>query len=221
MSSAKMGLIGTKLGMTQVFDDAGNSVGVTILEVKPNRVLQVKTSKTSDGYSALQLGYGARRVKRISKAVQGHLAKSESVKEGVSVRFIREFRVSEDLAAKYQAGQDINVTEIFAAKERVDIAGVTKGRGFTGVMKRHNFSGFKRSHGVHEYARHGGSIGTRLTPGMTLAGMPMGGQYGTENVTIQNLQILRIDAERNLVFLKGGVPGPNGAMVKIKKPAKG
>jgi large subunit ribosomal protein L3 len=219
MSSAKMGLLGTKLGMTQIFDDAGNTIGVTILEVKPNRVIQVKTSKTKDGYPSVQLGYGLKKASRISKAVQGHLAKTGA--NAPLVRYIKEFRVSDEIANKYQVGQEIKPSEIFAVKERIDIAGVTKGRGFTGVMKRHNFSGFKRTHGAHEYKRHGGSIGTRLTPGMTLKGMPMGGQYGTENVTIQNLQIVRIDADRNLVFLKGGVPGPNGALVKIKKAAKG
>ena len=217
MSSKKPGLIGRKLGMTQVFDDAGNSVGVTLVEVAPNRVLQVKTAKSKDGYAALQLGYGSQKESRITKPIRGHLAKC-----GASfVRYIRELRVDDAFASKYQAGQEIKVTDLFSAKERIDVTGLSKGRGFTGVMKRHNFSGFKRTHGAHEYKRHGGSIGCRLTPGMTLAGMPMPGHHGNADVTVQNIQILRIDAERNLVFLKGGVPGPNGTIFKLRKAAKG
>lgn len=217
MSSKKVGLIGRKLGMTQVFDDAGNTVGATIVEVAPNRVLQVKTEKSKDGYAALQLGYGTQKEARITKPMRGHMAKSGAT----FVRYVREFRVDNATASKYQAGQELTIGDFFSAKERIDVTGQTKGRGFAGVMKRHNFSGFKRTHGAHEYKRHGGSIGCRLTPGMTLAGMPMGGHYGNEQVTIQNIQIIRIDAERNLVFLKGGVPGPNGSVFQLKKAAKG
>ncbi len=217
MSSKKMGLMGRKLGMTQVFDESGNAIGVTLVEVLPNRVLQVKSEKGVDGYAALQIGYGTQKESRLTKAVAGHQKKSGEA----NVRTISELRVDEATASKYQAGQLISLTDIFAAKERVDVIGDTKGRGHTGVMKRHNFSGFKRTHGAHEYKRHGGSIGCRLTPGMTLAGMPMTGHYGDEQVTIQNLLVLKVEAERNLLYLKGGIPGPNGAVLKIKKPAKG
>jgi large subunit ribosomal protein L3 len=217
MSSAKPGLIGRKLGMTQIFDDAGNTIGVTLVEVAPNRVLQVKSSKGKDGYAALQLGYGSQKESRITKPMRGHMAKS-----GTSfVRYVREMRVDEAVASKYQAGQFIEASEIFAVKDRIDVSGVSKGRGFGGVMKRHNFSGFKRTHGAHEYKRHGGSVGCRLTPGMTLGGMPMPGHYGNADVTVQNVQIVRMDKERNLLFLKGGVPGPNGAIFKLRKAAKG
>lgn len=217
MSSKKPGLIGRKLGMTQIFDDAGNAVGVTVVEVAPNRVLQVKSTKGKDGYAALQLGYGSQKESRITKPMRGHMAKS-----GTSfVRHVRELRVDESVASKYQVGQEIKLGDLFSAKERIDVSGLSKGRGFAGVMKRHNFSGFKRTHGAHEYKRHGGSIGCRLTPGMTLAGMPMPGQYGNADVTVQNIQILKIDLDRNLVYLKGGVPGAPGAVFKLRKAAKG
>lgn len=217
MANTRMGLLGKKLGMTQIFDAAGNAVGATLIELLPNRVLQVKTSKSKDGYAALQLGYGTRRAALISKPVKGHLAKTGEA----DVRTIAEIRVTDEVAAKYQAGQTISAGEVFAEKQHVDVTGLIKGRGFTGVMKRHNFSGFKRSHGAHEYKRHGGSIGTRLTPGMTLSGMPMPGHYGDAQVTIQNLTVLKIDSERNLVYLLGGVPGANGTVLKIRKAVKG
>lgn len=216
MANTRMGLLGKKLGMTQIFDTNGNAVGATLVELLPNRVLQVKTTKTKEGYAALQLGYGQRRESLISKPVKGHLAKSGSA----DVRHIAEVRVTDEVAGKYQAGQFISAAEIFSAKDKIDVTGDIKGRGFTGVMKRHNFSGFKRTHGAHEYKRHGGSIGTRLTPGMTLSGMPMPGQYGNAQVTVQNIVVLKIDAERNLVYLLGGIPGANNGILKLRKGVK-
>lgn len=216
MANSNAGMLGRKLGMTQIFDEQNNALGVTLIEITPNRILQVKTTKSKDGYSALQVGYGTRREKTISKPMRGHFAKSGLA----NVRFVREIRVTDDVAQKYQAGGQLSIDGLFAAGERIDVSGLTKGRGTTGVMKRHNFSGFKRSHGVHEYARHGGSIGTRLTPGMTLAGMPMVGRYGNENVTIQNVKIIKIDTERNVLYVKGGVPGPNGGILRLRKAVK-
>lgn len=215
MANSQFGILGRKIGMTQVFDAAGNASGVTVLDLGPNTVLQVKTTDSKDGYAALQLGYGSQKAQRLSKAELGHYKKS-----GENVpRFVKEVRVTDAVAKEHSVGQQIGAS-VFADNERVDVSGVSKGRGFQGVMKRHNFAGFKRSHGVHEYYRHGGSIGTRLTPGMTLAGVKMPGHMGDAAVTVQNIQIAKVDAERNLVYLKGGVPGADGAMVLIRKTVK-
>lgn len=218
MSNQTMGLIGRKLGMTQIFDDAGNVSGVTVIEVGPNTILQVKTSDTKDGYAALQLAFAAKKPTRATKAELGH-AKAAGVEGAFKV--VREVRVSADAIGSHAKGGTIAVGDVFAANAKVDVSGLSKGRGFAGVMKRHNFSGFKRSHGVHEYYRHGGSIGTRLTPGMTLKGVKMPGHMGAAKVTVQNLRVVRVDAERNLLFVRGGVPGPDGAFVMVRQAVKG
>ncbi|MFN7144284.1 MAG: 50S ribosomal protein L3 [Myxococcota bacterium] len=217
MANEQIGLLGRKLGMTQIFDDAGNALGVTVLEVQPNTIVQVKTSETKDGYAALQLGYGARKESRVSKAVVGHVGKVGAR----PFRVIREIRVPDAVAKTHTAGTQILVGSVFTAKQRVDVVGTSKGRGFAGVMKRHNFAGFKRSHGVHEYYRHGGSIGTRLTPGMTLKGVKMPGHMGAARTTVQNLQVVRVDADKNLLFVKGGVPGPDGGYIVVRTAVKG
>lgn len=217
MANQQIGLLGRKIGMTQIFDDSGTVSGVTVVEIQPNTVVQVKTTAAKDGYGALQLGYGARKEALSTKANIGHAAKANAR----PFRVIREIRVPSEVASTYTLGQQIALTEIFAVKQRVDAVGNSKGRGFAGVMKRHNFKGFKASHGVHEYFRHGGSIGTRLTPGRTLKGVKMPGRMGGCRTTIQNLAVVRVDVERNLLFVKGGVPGPDGAYVVIRKAAKG
>jgi large subunit ribosomal protein L3 len=217
MANMQVGLLGRKLGMTQIFDTAGNALGVTVIEIQPNTVVQVKTAAGKDGYSAIQLGYGARKESRVSKALKGHVAKAGAR----PFRVIREVRLPDAVAQTHTVGQQLTVGSVFNDKERVDVVGTSKGRGFAGVMKRHNFAGFKRSHGVHEYYRHGGSIGTRLTPGMTLKGVKMPGHMGAARTTIQNLQVIRVDAERNLLFVKGGVPGPDGGNVIVRKAVKG
>jgi large subunit ribosomal protein L3 len=217
MANQSLGLLGTKLGMTQLFDAEGNVTPVTVIQVGPNRVLQVKTSDTKDGYNAIQLGFGTQKAHRLGKAILGHFAKSGEV---IS-RHVAEFRLPAAEAATYTAGQEIGAADVFTEGGWVDATGTSKGRGFTGVMKRWNFAGFERSHGVHEYFRHGGSIGTRLTPGMTLKGKRMGGHYGSERVTIQNIRVVKIDAERNLVFIHGAVPGPKGGLVRLRKAVKG
>ena len=214
MANERMGLVGRKLGMTQIFDEAGNVAGVTVIEVKANTVVQVKSTSGKDGYGAIQLGYGTRKESRVTKAELGHAKKA-----GVGpFKVVREVRISDPSA--FSAGQELNLTGVFAAKEKVDVIGTSKGRGFAGVMKRHNFRGFKRTHGVHEYYRHGGSIGTRLTPGRTLKGVKMPGHMGNARVTVQNLRVVRVDAERNLLFVKGGVPGADGGYVVIRKAVK-
>ncbi|MFZ5475202.1 MAG: 50S ribosomal protein L3 [Myxococcota bacterium] len=218
MANTQMGLIGRKLGMTQIFDEAGNVAGVTVIEVAPNTVLQVKTSETKDGYAALQLAIVARKAQRATKAELGHF-KAAGV-EG-ALKFVREVRVGPDVAKTHQKGAQIAVGTVFAGGEKVDVTATSKGRGFAGVMKRHNFAGFKRSHGVHEYYRHGGSIGTRLTPGMTLKGVKMPGHMGSAKVTVQNLKVVKLDADRGLLYVRGGVPGAPGALVTVRKAVKG
>ncbi len=217
MANEQIGLLGRKLGMTQIFDEAGIVSAVTVLEVQPNTVIQVKTAASKDGYSAIQLGYGSRKESRVTKAEIGHAAKAGAR----PFRVVREIRLADSVAATHTAGSQLTVDTVFAVKQKVDVTGNSKGRGFAGVFKRHNFSGFKRSHGVHEYYRHGGSIGTRLTPGMTFKGVKMPGRMGGCQTTVQNLVVVRIDAERNLLYVRGGVPGPDGSYMVVRAAVKG
>jgi large subunit ribosomal protein L3 len=217
VANQTMGLIGRKLGMTQLFEEDGTVVPVTVIETGPCTVTQVKTTATRDRYDAVQLAFGEKKTQRATKPELGHFKKAGI--EGAR-QHVREFRVDAQTAASYTVGAQITAGDLFKAGEKIDVCGTSKGRGFAGVMKRHNFAGFERSHGAHEYFRHGGSIGTRLTPGMTLAGMPMGGHMGAERVTVQNLVVARVDAERNLVYVHGGVPGPTGSVVTVRKAVK-
>ena len=178
MANLQMGLVARKLGMTQIFNDDGEVLPVTVLEVTPNTILQVKTPTGKDGYSAVQIGYGVRRDSRNNKALTGHASKANVE----SPKVVREVRLAPAEAGTFQLGQKVGVTDLFAAGGFVDVTGTSKGKGFAGVMKRHNFKGFINSHGNHEYFRHGGSIGTRLTPGMTLKGVRMPGQMGNQRV---------------------------------------
>ncbi len=216
MANENMGLLGRKLGMTQIFDDAGTVIPVTVVEVGPCRVLQVKSSTTADGYNALQLGLGLQKEKRLSKAQKGHL----SAAGASGVRHIKEIRVSEDEAAKFERGQTLTVAEVFKEGDAVDVSGLSKGCGFAGVVKKFGFAGFIRSHGTHEFFRHGGSIGCRLTPGHVMKGKKMPGQMGAKRVTVQNIKIARVDAERNLLFIRGGLPGKGGNIVTIRFSVK-
>ena len=216
MSNTTIGLVGRKVGMTQLFKKDGESVAVTVLEAGPCTVIQVKTDDTSDGYNAIQIGFGAKKESRLTKAEKGHLAKA-----GVApVAVVKEFRLEKSEIAKYEPGQVLNVAEVFSEGTRVDVGGISKGRGFAGVMKRYNYKGSIRSHGVHEVFRHGGSIGTRLTPGHVIKGKKMPGHMGAEKVTVQNLTVVSIDTERNLIMVRGGVPGPNGGLVSIRHAVK-
>ena len=216
MANLQMGLVARKLGMTQIFNDDGEVVPVTVLEVTPNTVLQVKTPTGKDGYSAVQIGYGVRRDSRNNKALTGHAGKANVE----SPKVVREIRLAPAEAGGFQLGQKVGVADLFAAGGFVDVTGTSKGKGFAGVMKRHNFKGFINSHGNHEYFRHGGSIGTRLTPGMTLKGVRMPGQMGNQRVTVQNIKVAAVDAEKNLLFIKGGVPGPTGTTVLVRRAVK-
>jgi large subunit ribosomal protein L3 len=212
-----MGLIGRKLGMTQIFRDDGEVVPVTVLQTGPCTVTRVKIAASKDRYDAIQLAFGEKKLSRANKPELGQFKKAGI--EG-AMAHVREFRVTPEIVSQYEVGKVLGPADLFAEGKLVDVTGTSKGRGFAGVMKRHNMRGFIRSHGTHEYFRHGGSIGTRLTPGMTLAGKHMPGHMGAKRVTVQNLVVAKIDTERNLIYLRGGVPGPVGAVVTIRTAVK-
>ena len=217
MPNTSKGLLGRKIGMTQLFDSNNAIVPVTVIDVSGNTVTQVKTEAGSDGYNAIQLGIDIKKSSQSTKPLDGHFAKANTA----TPQFVRELRMDAGSVEEYSPGQALKVDDIFDGGDKVDVTGTSKGRGFAGVMKRHNMAGFIRSHGTHEFFRHGGSIGTRLTPGHVLKGKKMPGHMGAEQVTVQNLTIARIDAERSLVFIKGGIPGANGGYVTIRKAVKG
>ncbi len=216
MANEQIGLLGFKVGMTQIYSDNKSVVPVTVVSVAGNTVLRVKSAEGKDGYNAVQLGIGERKIKHTTKPQQGAFEKINVSPK----RFIREIRLSAADAAKFEGGQELNVADFFNGGDKIDVTGTSKGRGFAGVMKRHNFAGFIRSHGTHEYFRHGGSIGTRLTPGHVIKGKKMPGHMGNKRVTMQNLHIERVDAERGLLFIRGGVPGANKGLLLIRSAVK-
>jgi large subunit ribosomal protein L3 len=199
-----------KIGMTRLFSENGECIPVTVLEAAPNAVVQVKTPER-DGYSALQLGYGEKRPNRATKAVRGHFEKSGTAPR----RWLRESRVDAEAAAQHEAGQEISV-DLFSEGQRVDVIGTSKGRGTAGVVKRHGFAIKRRTHGTHEYFRHGGAIGAGAYPGRVLKGIGMPGRMGNERVSVLNLLVVRVDSEKNLLFIRGGVPGHNGALLRVR-----
>jgi large subunit ribosomal protein L3 len=203
------GIIGRKLGMTQIFSDGGAAVPVTVVEAGPCPVLQVKQSEP-DGYTALQLGFGAQKAKHATKAEVGHAAKAGL---DFAPATLREFRV--DSADGYEVGQQLTV-EQFAPGDKVKVVGTTKGRGFQGVMKRHGFGGRPGSHG-HPRARGPGSLGPGTNPSRVIKGKKMPGQMGNVQQTVRNLRIEQIDTERNLVYIRGAVPGAANSLVFIRK----
>ncbi|WP_119393738.1 50S ribosomal protein L3 [Salinibius halmophilus] len=206
-----LGLIGRKAGMTRVFTEDGASIPVTVIEAAPNRVAQVKTVET-DGYDAVQVTAGSVKASRVSKPVAGHFAKA-----GVEAGSVTgEFRVS---GAELKAGDTVSV-EIFEAGQIVDVTATSKGKGFQGAIKRHNFSGQDNTHGNSLSHRAPGSIGQCQTPGRVFKGKKMAGQMGNKRVTTQNLEIVRVDAERNLLLVKGAVPGAPGGDVVVKPAVK-
>lgn len=208
------GLIGRKVGMTQLFSEDGDVIPVTAIEAGPCWVVQKKTL-ARDGYIAVQLGFGAKKQKRTTKPLQGHFQRS-----GIApTRWLREFHVSEEALQELTEGQSVS-GEIFSAWRYVDVTGTSKGRGFTGVMKRHNFAGKNTSHGTHEYFRHGGSIGASADPARVFKNKGMPGQYGNTRVTVQNLEVVRFIKEKNLLLVRGAVPGPNGGMVLVRMSRK-
>lgn len=209
------GLIGKKLGNTQIFGSDGAVTRVTAVQTGPCVVLAKRTPK-EHGYSALQLGFGTRREKRVSKPELGTFKKL-----GVApAQVVREFRVTEDVVAKFEVGQQISAADLFAEGQFVDVSGTSKGRGFTGVMRRHNFKGAGTdTHGTHEYRRHGGSIGQNMQPGRTFAGMGMPGQHGNEKVTVLNLRVAKV-LEDGIVLIEGAVPGPRSGIVTVRGAVK-
>ena len=206
------GLLGTKLGMTQLWDDENRIVPVTVIQAGPCVVTQVRTPET-DGYSAVQLGFGAVKAKKVTKPEAGHFAKA-----GVTPRrHLVELRTSD--ASEYTLGQEISA-DVFADADIVDVTGTSKGKGTAGVMKRHGFGGLRATHGVHRKHRSPGSIGGCSTPGKVLKGMRMAGRMGAERVTVQNLKVHSVDAERGLILVRGAVPGPKGSPVVVRSAAK-
>ena len=206
------GILGSKLGMTQLWDEQNKVVPVTVIQAGPCVVTQVRTPER-DGYNAVQLGFGAIKPKNVNKPDEGHFEKA-----GVTPRrHLVELRTAD--ASEYTLGQEITA-EAFAAGEAVDVTGVTKGKGTAGVMKRHGFGGLGAGHGVHRKHRSPGSIGQSSTPSRVCKGMRMAGRMGVEKVTVQNLTIHAVDAERGLILVKGSVPGPKGSLVVLRTAAK-
>ena len=209
-----IGLVGRKLGMTRVFTEDGASLPVTVIEVEPNRVAQVKTEER-DGYRALQLTAGTRKASRVNKARAGHFAKA-GVEAG---RGLWEFRLDGDQGTDLEVGAELKV-ELFEAGQTVDVTGTSKGKGFQGVVKRHNFSMQDATHGNSLSHRAPGSIGQNQTPGRVFKGKKMAGHMGSERCTVQNLEVVRVDTERNLLLIKGAVPGSVGGNVFVRPGIK-
>ena len=205
------GIIGKKIGMTQIFDEKGNVIPVTVIEAAGNIVAQVKTTET-DGYNAIQLGYGEVKANRINKPEAGHFAKAKIENR----KHLREFRT--DDVANYKVGDEVKV-DIFAAGEKVDVQGTSKGKGFQGVIKRHGQSRGPMTHGSM-YHRRPGSMGQRSTPGRVFKGKKLPGHMGRVTVTIQNLDVVRVDTDKNVILVKGSVPGAKGAILKVKSAVK-
>jgi large subunit ribosomal protein L3 len=209
------GLIGKKLGMTQVTDPAGRLRAATVIELGPCTVTQLKTEAT-DGYDAVQVTWGKKKLTRVTGAERGHFQKAK-IAAGVRTReFAR--RAADDVELKM--GQTVAVADVFKPGDQVDVEGVSKGRGYAGVIRRHHFSGFPGSHGTHEYFRHGGSIGNRSYPGRVRKGLRMAGQLGNETATVLNLDVLEVLPEDNALVIGGAVPGPDGAIVVVEHAAR-
>lgn len=208
------GLIGKKIGTTQVFAADGTVVPVTVIQTGPCVVVQKKEA-LRDGYDAVQLGFGAKKPQRVNKALQGHMRRAGKG----AFQVLREFRSAD--VSKFEVGQEIKVADVFKAGDRIDVAGTSKGRGYTGVIKRWGFSGFPASHGTHEYFRHGGSIGNRSFPGRVFKGKRMAGQWGNERVSVQNLEVVDVRAEDHVLLVKGSVPGPKRGVVVVRRSVKG
>ena len=206
----KKALLGKKLGMTQIFSEKGLVIPVTVVEAGPCYVTQVKTTAT-DGYNAVQLAYSDIREKLVNKPALGQFKKANVTPK----RFVKEFK----LDGEYQLGQELKC-DVFAEGDMVDVTGKTKGHGYTGVIKKWNFGRMRMSHGNGPVHRHSGSIGSNTYPGKVFKGKKMSGRYGNEQVTIQNLQVVKVDLERNIILVKGAIPGAKGSLVSIKEAVK-
>jgi large subunit ribosomal protein L3 len=203
-------MIGRKLGMTSVFDGAGNQIACTVIEAGPNVVTEVRT-EDRHGYSAVQLGYGEKKEKRTSKALRGHFERASASPK----QFVREFR---DFEAELTLGDEVRLEDVFEEGERIDVAGTSKGKGFQGVVKRHGFSGVgMQTHGQHNRQRAPGSIGASSWPSRVVKGMRMAGQTGNARITMKNLRVVRILADQNLLLVEGAVPGARKGFVELRK----
>lgn len=210
-----MGLIGKKLGMTQIFGENGSVVPVTVVKTGTCFVVQKKTVE-NDGYSAVQVGFEEiTKTSRVNKPKMGHFKKANLP----PMARLKEFRIDEEEEAEYEAGNEIPI-ELFSPGDFVDVTGVSIGKGYAGVMKRHNFSGAPGGHGTHEFFRHGGSIGQNTTPGRTLKGKKMAGHMGARKVTVQSLRVIEVRGDTNLIMIEGSVPGPRNGYLIIKKAVK-
>ncbi len=206
-------ILGTKLGMTQVFDDQARAIPVTVIKAGPCRVVQIKTEET-DGYNSIQISFREAKPGKVNKPEAGHYAKA-----GVApARHLVELRV--DDPSIYTVGQEIRITDLFQAGTKADVSGVSKGKGFAGVMERHNFSGQGASHGSHKVHRAPGSIGACATPARVFKGTRMAGRLGGERVTTLNIEIVGVDGERDILLLGGAVPGPKGSVVLVREAVK-
>jgi large subunit ribosomal protein L3 len=212
--SMQVGLLGKKLGMTQVFAADGERIPVTVIQTGPCTVVG-KRSTDKDGYTALVIGVGEKRISLVNKPDAGQYKKANVKPQ----QFIRELRMPADELAKYEVGQEVRASTVFEAGIPIDVEGISKGKGFQGVFKKHHMSGMKNTHGTHEYFRHGGSIGCRLTPGRVHKGKRMNGQMGNETKIVQNLQLFQILEEDNCILVRGSVPGATGGWLTITKAA--
>jgi large subunit ribosomal protein L3 len=212
MEKVVKGVLGEKLGMTQVWDENNKVIPVTVIKAGPCVVTQIRTPEV-DGYSAIQIAFGAIDPRKVNKPDAGHFAKAAVTPR----RYITELRTSN--AADYTLGQEITA-ETFQAGEMVDVTGTSKGKGFAGVMKRHGFHGLRASHGVKRKHRSPGSIGACATPGRVFKGIKMAGRMGSDRITTQNLKVQSVDAESGLLLIKGSVPGPQGALILVRSAAK-
>ena len=209
---ATKGILGRKVGMTQVWDEENRVVPVTVIQAGPCRVVQLKTPER-DGYSAVQLAFGETKASRLTKPELGHLKKSDAE----PTKHLVELRV--DDVSQFEVGQIVRA-DVFSKGDRIDVSGISKGKGFAGAMQRHNFKGQGASHGNHKKHRSPGSIGACATPARVFKGMKMAGQYGNGRITTQNLEVVEGDAERGILLVKGAVPGPNGGLVFVRNAAK-
>jgi large subunit ribosomal protein L3 len=214
--NTKPGVIGKKLGMTQLYKEDGTVQRVTVVDMSSLQVIGKRT-KEKDGYTAVVFGMNDAKEKHLSKAQQGAFKKANVTAK----RTVRELRCEEDFAAKFEIGASVKLSDVFTVGQIVDTQGTTRGRGFSGVVRRWSFAGFVATHGTHEYRRHGGSIGTNMTPGRTLPNLKMPGQYGNETVSVLNLRIARVDDEKNLLMVEGGIPGPRNGLVLVRHGVKG
>ncbi len=213
--SNRLGLLGRKVGMMRIFTDDGDAVPVTVLDVSNNRVAQIKTAET-DGYSAIQVAFGARKASRVNKPLAGHLAKA-GVEAG---EILKEFRVEADVAASYKPGNQVVVTGVFAVGQKVDVQGTSIGKGFTGTIKRHNFKSQRASHGNSRSHNVPGSISMAQDPGRVFPGKKMSGHRGDVTKTTQNLDIIRIDEARQLLLVRGAVPGSKNGHIVVSPAVK-